>query len=197
MRDYAYHEIKGGAKGEIADYLLYDNGGGNTLQFVPVTSKIKLNKRRKYSAVYENEPVNRNENSYIVLAARAYSKDEQDQFNKLLHSYGNKKYRVSDKITPFASKDELTRADKGVADLLKEMFRHHLPKVPVDDGSEEDFEDKSDKAKSEEEDAGEDVQKQDEDREMTPAEETKQEAPPAKITTAQVKQEQETIKQEK
>lgn len=26
VRDYAYHEMKGGSKGEAADYLLYDTG---------------------------------------------------------------------------------------------------------------------------------------------------------------------------
>ena len=40
-------ETMGGSKGEQADYLLYDTGEGNTLQFLPITSKIRLNKTRK------------------------------------------------------------------------------------------------------------------------------------------------------
>ena len=52
-RDYALSEIKGGSKGETADYLLYDTGRGDTLQFVPVTSKIRLHKKRKANAEME------------------------------------------------------------------------------------------------------------------------------------------------
>lgn len=31
IRDYAYNEMKGGSKGEAADYILYDTGSGDTL----------------------------------------------------------------------------------------------------------------------------------------------------------------------
>ena len=46
IRDYAFTEMKGGSKGENADYLLYDTGN-DVLQLVPITSKLKLNKKRK------------------------------------------------------------------------------------------------------------------------------------------------------
>ena len=49
-RDYALTEIKGGSKGETADYLLYDTGNNNSLQFVPITSKMRLHKKRKVNA---------------------------------------------------------------------------------------------------------------------------------------------------
>ena len=48
IRDYEVSsEIKGGSKGESADYLLYDAGNDACLQYIPVVTKFKLAKRRK------------------------------------------------------------------------------------------------------------------------------------------------------
>ena len=90
VRDYAFTELRGGTKGESADYLLYDNGSGDQLQYLPVTSKIKLLKRRKTSLHNENEAVYHQRDqggpsksdtqvSYIVMAGRALSRPESDQ----------------------------------------------------------------------------------------------------------------------
>ena len=48
IRDYAlYNETRGGTKGEPADYLLYDTGSNDCLQYVPIVTKFKLFKKRK------------------------------------------------------------------------------------------------------------------------------------------------------
>ena len=42
------NEIKGGSKGESADYLLYETGDKkDCIQYVPVVSKFKLSKQSK------------------------------------------------------------------------------------------------------------------------------------------------------
>ena len=71
-------------KGETADYLLYDPGTGNTMQYVPITSKLKLNKKRKASAVGGDDQMpakSKSDISHIVMASRAYSKDESKVIN--------------------------------------------------------------------------------------------------------------------
>lgn len=123
-RDYSFVESKGGSKGEQADYLLYDNG--ESLQFVPVTSKIKLNKKRHAQAV---EDAVRQETSHIVLAARAYSREEERQISQTLAKNGSVEYGVDSSMVPFEGRNDIQLADKRVADMLKEMFRQHLPKV--------------------------------------------------------------------
>ena len=46
--------------------------------------------------------------------------------------------RVTSSMTPFEGKEDVQVADRRVADLLKEMFRHHLPKVEeLDEGDAE------------------------------------------------------------
>lgn len=49
FRDYAFSQIKGGAKGEKADYALVEAAPGE-LRYLPITSKFKLNKKRKANA---------------------------------------------------------------------------------------------------------------------------------------------------
>ena len=46
---------------------------------------------------------------------------------------------VDDSIVAFESRDDAKAADQTVADLLKEMFRHKLPKVETFDSEEDDF----------------------------------------------------------
>ena len=47
VRDYAFTETTGGTKGEKFDYLLIDSEhkGSMGLRYIPVGSKVKLNKR--------------------------------------------------------------------------------------------------------------------------------------------------------
>lgn len=45
MRDYTFNEVKGGTKGERYDYVLVKNG--ENLHYIPLVSKIKLNKKRQ------------------------------------------------------------------------------------------------------------------------------------------------------
>lgn len=45
---------------------------------------------------------------------------------------------MTSSMTPFEGKEDVQVADRRVADLLKEMFRHHLPKVEeLDEGDAE------------------------------------------------------------
>ena len=44
LRDYTFSEVKGGTKGERADYMLIREG--NDFKYVPIVSKVKLNKKR-------------------------------------------------------------------------------------------------------------------------------------------------------
>jgi len=137
IRDYAYNEMKGGAKGETADYILYDTGSGNALQFLPIVSKLKLNKKRKVINHQELDQATiaaiKPEISHIVMASRAYSKDEAKSLHKMFSAQGDQLYRVASSMAPFEGKDDVKNADRSVADVLKEMFRHYLPKVEVDE----------------------------------------------------------------
>jgi len=45
VRDYTFNEVKGGTKGEKYDYVLVKNG--ENLNYIPLVSKIKLNKKRQ------------------------------------------------------------------------------------------------------------------------------------------------------
>lgn len=47
IRDYAYTKTVGGTKGEKADYILYATNNDKEVRYAPITSKIKLNKKRK------------------------------------------------------------------------------------------------------------------------------------------------------
>ena len=44
IRDYTFSEVRGGIKGEKTDFMLVNNG--ETYEYVPVVSRIKLNKKR-------------------------------------------------------------------------------------------------------------------------------------------------------
>ena len=78
--------------------------------------------------------------SHIVLASRAYSKDEEKQINRMFARLSSgqtvngivggdivTKYEVAADMTPFEGKDDVSLADRRSADLLKEIFRQHLP----------------------------------------------------------------------
>ena len=111
VRDYAFSELKGGSKGEAADYLLYDTG--SKMQLVPITSRIKLNKTRKTNAVAQNETEQaKDEISHIVMASRVYSIDEAKKLNSAFTEYGDMKYKISKSAVPFSSKDIVQVADR-------------------------------------------------------------------------------------
>lgn len=54
VRDYAQTLTEGGSKGERFDYLLVQTAA-DELRFVPVASRLKLNKKRKAHAFAEDE----------------------------------------------------------------------------------------------------------------------------------------------
>jgi len=100
IRDYAIsNEIKGGSKGESADYLLFDTGSGTTLQYVPVQSKIKLFKKRKVTV--EEAAPSRPDITHIIVAGRAYSKDEEKQIGASFARNGCTSYKVNPTLVPF------------------------------------------------------------------------------------------------
>lgn len=47
---------------------------------------------------------------------------------------GATQYRVAQSMVPFEGRDDVKRADKVVADKLKEIFQPHLPKYEDFDG---------------------------------------------------------------
>jgi hypothetical protein len=54
VRDYAQTLTEGGSKGERYDYLLVKTAD-DELRYVPVASRLKLNKKRKAHAFAEDE----------------------------------------------------------------------------------------------------------------------------------------------
>lgn len=139
VRDYAFTESIGGTKGEEADYVLYESANGASLCYAPIVSKLKLNKKRKATAV-QSQPDDqqaaaaRPDVSHIVLAGRGYSRDEERALNAQLARHGTKDLKVSSRLVAFADKEDLKGADLRATDILKEMFKQHLPKqeAPAD-----------------------------------------------------------------
>ena len=74
MRDYAQTLTEGGSKGERYDYLLLETAD-DRLCYVPVSSRLKLNKKRKAHAFEDDEHAYAQVPN-IVIAPRALSKDE-------------------------------------------------------------------------------------------------------------------------
>lgn len=69
MRDYAFNEIVGGTKGEKCDFLLLECADGS-LRFIPVASKVKLNKKRRATMDSLNEEMGEGvAGSYAAKAA--------------------------------------------------------------------------------------------------------------------------------
>ena len=72
---------------------------------MPVVSKFKLLKRRKTSLADEEK--GKPETSHIVMAGRAYSKDEEKQIGDLFGKYGTTNYKVNPNFLPFEGKADL------------------------------------------------------------------------------------------
>ena len=81
--------------------------------------------------------------SHIVLASRAYSRDEEKKMSQAFARLASgqtakddkvlSKYRVAESMVPFEGRDDVKRADKVVSEKLKEIFKPHLPKYEDDD----------------------------------------------------------------
>ena len=126
---------------------------------MPVYNKLKLIKKRKVSAVVPDDHPSSSaaaaagmmnqtkpDITHIVMASRGYSKDEERQLGKMFGRAGMRGYSLEPSIVPFEGKEDVLDADKRVADILKELFRHHLPKPapPSDFEAEEDHDDGDD-----------------------------------------------------
>ena len=111
FRDYAFSQVKGGSKGEKADYILYATSDARELRFAPIVSKIKLNKKRKAQALNDDGEVpTRKSNSQvenIVISSRGYSRDEALDIKKQLNEVGNTNYKIAANIVAFESRDEV------------------------------------------------------------------------------------------
>lgn len=128
FRDYAYSQVKGGSKGEKADYILYGTADARELRFAPIVSKIKLNKKRK-ALVADPDEAYISKNSQpenIVITSRGYSKDEAMTIKKQLENIGNTNYKIAANIVAFENKDGIVQTEKGIASSLKEVFKEHL-----------------------------------------------------------------------
>ena len=67
------------------------------------------------------------------MASRGYSRDEERNIEKMFARDGMKGWSVDASMVPFEGKNDIRDADRRVADILKELFRHHLPKPEVVD----------------------------------------------------------------
>ena len=84
VRDYAFNEQKGGTKGEHADYILQEGttpDGKTELRYVPVLSKIKLNKKRNANR-QRDESVDKVD--HIVVCPRSLTFDEAKEIKDTL-----------------------------------------------------------------------------------------------------------------
>ena len=79
FRDYAQTMTEGGSKGEKCDYLL-TQVNDSQLSYVPVQSKLKLNKKRKTQTFAEDdEHAALNQVKHIVIAPRGLTSDDTRQ----------------------------------------------------------------------------------------------------------------------
>lgn len=106
--------MKGGTKGEKFDYVLVKVG--DTLQYVPVISKIKLNKKRQAHVEVDSdgEPVLKHNRQVtnIVIAPRGLSAEDRMQMLKQMSFYGLQEARIPDSQIAFADKDEVTNIEQ-------------------------------------------------------------------------------------
>lgn len=129
FRDYAQTLTEGGSKGEKCDYLLVDLGDGS-LRYVPVMSKLKLNKKRKAHAFAEDEEAAHSQVQRIVIAERGFTSDDARQIQANLSLCNNKALKVG--TVPFESKQQLLDVERSVATELKSMFKSALKDEPME-----------------------------------------------------------------
>ena len=110
FRDYAYSQTKGGSKGEKADFILYSTADARELRFAPVTSKIKLNKKRMALAFDDGEAPKKSKNKQaenIVITSRGYSRTEAMTIKEQLIESGNNNYRIAANIVSFDDDEKI------------------------------------------------------------------------------------------
>lgn len=114
-RDYTFTEVKGGMKGEKADFMLVRCG--DHFRYMPVVSKVKLNKKRVAQVNVTGEDgqheVNmEHQDRFVYVAPRTFTSDEQKQIQ-------------SASIGPVSFKDaavDLKVAEKALETHLHSMF---------------------------------------------------------------------------
>jgi hypothetical protein len=117
LRDYAFNEIVGGTKGEKYDYVLVQHSDG-TMRYIPIQSKVKLNKKRKTNIELgeDGEPRmgNNCQADHILIAPRGLAEEDLTLIRGNMADYGLK-HRVPDSQVLFKSKDMLIEAEKQAA----------------------------------------------------------------------------------
>jgi hypothetical protein len=99
----------GGTKGEKYDYVLVQHSDG-TMRYIPIQSKVKLNKKRKTNIDLgeDGEPRmgNNSQADYILIAPRSFAEEDLTLIHKNMADY-SLKHRVPDSQVLFKSKDML------------------------------------------------------------------------------------------
>lgn len=93
VRDYAFTETFGGTKGEKFDYLLVKDekqidGEIGQIRYMPVSQKVKLNKRFRKTSLEFEDVDNDKKIENIVLAPRGISKEELRSMRKCFDEVG-------------------------------------------------------------------------------------------------------------
>lgn len=122
-------------KGEKVDFMLIQNG--DQLQYIPVMSKIKLNKKRlaQMDAVdSEGEPINKaiRQANQIYAAPRGMTADDSNQVANSLLDLQIKSLVPSSHVV-FRDKSELAAASKVFEKEAKELFKVAEPSKDADD----------------------------------------------------------------
>lgn len=126
VRDYAFTEQKGGAKGEAADYILQegvDENGQIQMRYVPVVSKIKLNKKRK-ATTQQVKGVDKVEN--IIICPRALQLDEAKDLKSQLEQHGTQNYKVDGSIVAYDDNNAVKKLESNIHELMMGIFESEL-----------------------------------------------------------------------
>lgn len=118
VRDYAQTLTEGGTKGEKCDYLLVKVG--DSLRYVPVLSKLKLNKKRKAQAAGDEDERAPGQVEHIVLAPRGLAAEDARQMQANLSLASNQAVRPA--MTHWETKQQLTDLERAVASEVKSLF---------------------------------------------------------------------------
>lgn len=125
VRNYTFSELVGGTKGEKFDFLLQKKTDGS-LRYIPVSSKVKLNKKRKANAETnedgDQKPMESKQAQHIVLAPRSFSGEDQKQIQTQIADSAMS-LKLNGNAVIFETKDQLIEVEKQVASSLKLAFR--------------------------------------------------------------------------
>ena len=126
VRDYAFTEQRGGTKGEPADYILQEGtakDGKGELRYIPITSKIKLNKKRK--AVAQNS-TGADKVDNIILCPRSLCTDEAIEMKRALERHGTRSYAVDRSMCEFGRMSDIKLMEEKIKPVLMSLFQSDI-----------------------------------------------------------------------